>query len=142
MDKLIFIFEEPRECPLCKTPSHRLAGKIPICWECTRSSAVWHDYAMSGGMLSNWASPEEVDWSLSEQPPAREKKKKKISCSLRKRVFERDAYRCQECNDHKDLCADHIFPESLGGVTTFENLQTLCRKCNSKKGVSVPDKKC
>ena len=33
-----------------------------------------------------------------------------------------------------DLCADHIVPESKGGITALENLQTRCRSCNSKKG--------
>lgn len=29
--------------------------------------------------------------------------------------------------------ADHIKPESWGGETSLDNLQTLCRSCNSKK---------
>jgi hypothetical protein len=64
-------------------------------------------------------------------------RKKKISASLRTAVFERDMYRCRICADHRDLCADHIHPESLGGATSFENLQTLCRSCNSTKGAKV-----
>lgn len=61
-------------------------------------------------------------------------RKAKISAALRTAVFERDAYRCKRCGDHHDLCADHIHPEVLGGETTFENLQTLCRPCNASKG--------
>ena len=34
----------------------------------------------------------------------------------------------------EDLTLDHIIPESHGGHTTAENLQTLCRSCNSHKG--------
>lgn len=64
-------------------------------------------------------------------------RKAKISAALRTAVFERDAYRCKHCGDHKDLCADHIHPEVLGGETTFENLQTLCRPCNASKGSRV-----
>lgn len=69
--------------------------------------------------------------------PRRSNKKKQISHELRKSVFERDAYRCVSCGGHKDLCCDHIYPESKGGETTFENLQTMCRTCNSKKGTKV-----
>ncbi|WP_353367653.1 HNH endonuclease [Acidovorax sp. FG27] len=58
-----------------------------------------------------------------------------IPAALRTSVFERDAYRCVTCGGHKDLCCDHIHPESKGGPTTLENLQTMCRPCNSKKGV-------
>ena len=36
---------------------------------------------------------------------------------------------------------DHIIPRSKGGTTVEGNLQVTCRKCNRKKGVSVPDDK-
>lgn len=68
--------------------------------------------------------------------PTTTRTKVTIGGTLRRQVFERDLYRCQHCGTHLDLCADHIVPESKGGPTTFENLQTLCRSCNSKKGVS------
>lgn len=71
------------------------------------------------------------------QEKAKPYRKVKISQRLRTAVFERDAYRCKRCNSHIDLCADHIHPESLGGETTMNNLQTLCRPCNSSKGVRV-----
>lgn len=63
------------------------------------------------------------------------KKKKRISSSLRTQVYERDGYACVTCGVMKDLSCDHIMPEKLGGPTTLENLQTMCRPCNSKKGV-------
>lgn len=64
-------------------------------------------------------------------------KKKKMSQSLRTKVFERDEYRCKECGDHQSLCVDHIYPESKGGTQALSNLQTLCRTCNLKKGDRV-----
>lgn len=65
------------------------------------------------------------------------KPKVRIPAGLRKRVFERDAYRCILCGTWRDLTLDHFYPESLGGETSFENLRTLCRSCNSKKGARV-----
>lgn len=59
--------------------------------------------------------------------------KQPIPRSLRKAVFDRDGYRCLSCGGQFDLCADHVYPESKGGPTTLENLQTLCRPCNSRK---------
>lgn len=56
---------------------------------------------------------------------------------LRKQVFERDAYRCKHCGDWHNLELDHIYPASKGGETTFENLQTLCSNCNTKKGAKI-----
>lgn len=60
-----------------------------------------------------------------------------IPPGLRKQVFERDAYRCQLCDSWEDLAIDHIHPESKGGPTSLENLQTLCRSCNSRKGDQI-----
>jgi hypothetical protein len=44
-------------------------------------------------------------------------------------VKERDKF-CKLCGYSKDLTFDHIFPVSLGGKTTEENLQRLCIRCN------------
>ena len=35
--------------------------------------------------------------------------------------------------DHKKMHGDHIKPWSLGGKTTYDNLQMLCPECNIKK---------
>ncbi len=66
--------------------------------------------------------------------PEKSYQKARISMSIRKQVFERDAYRCKHCGTWKDLTVDHIIPESKGGALDLDNLQTLCRSCNSKKG--------
>lgn len=60
--------------------------------------------------------------------------KKPISSKLRWKVFQRDDYQCLRCGSRSDLTADHIYAEVHGGPTTMDNLQTLCRSCNSKKG--------
>lgn len=60
--------------------------------------------------------------------------KKPIPTELRWAVFRRDGYRCVHCGYDADLTADHIEPEVKGGRTGIDNLQTLCRSCNSKKG--------
>src|SRR5690606_34959009 len=66
-------------------------------------------------------------------------KKQVISNQVRTEVFERDAYRCLRCGTHKNLRADHVLPESKGGVASLENLQTLCQPCNSWKGTKTID---
>lgn len=57
-----------------------------------------------------------------------------IPNALRKQVLERDAYRCQACDDWHDLAIDHVIPLAKGGGTRFHNLQVLCRPCNLAKG--------
>jgi 5-methylcytosine-specific restriction endonuclease McrA len=64
-------------------------------------------------------------------------RREKITDFLRQRVYDRDGRACLHCGAADDLTLDHIRPWSLGGPDTFENLQTLCRSCNSSKGARV-----
>lgn len=61
-----------------------------------------------------------------------------VSAIRKWEVFKRDGYACQTCGSEVDLCVDHIIPLSLGGSDLDENLQTLCRRCNSSKGKGEP----
>ena len=72
-------------------------------------------------------------------PIARSYRKRVIGSKLRLMVFERDGYTCLRCSSQKELRADHVVPESAGGETTLENLQTLCATCNSWKGTKSID---
>lgn len=44
---------------------------------------------------------------------------------------------CVKCNSRADLTTDHIIPRSRGGTDGADNLQVLCRSCNSGKGNGV-----
>lgn len=92
------------------------------------------EYDESYGMESEWA--EEIN---SWEPIEKNRKikpyiKKPIPSKLRWQVFKRDAYLCVRCDADEDLTVDHIHPEVKGGQATMDNLQTLCRPCNSSKG--------
>lgn len=63
-------------------------------------------------------------------------KKGNIPADLRWAVWERDNFTCKKCGSRRQLAIDHVMPESKGGETVRENLQTLCVKCNTRKGVS------
>ncbi len=54
--------------------------------------------------------------------------------SLMLKVIKRDGYQCAICETSNDLAVDHIKPLSKGGGDDLENLQILCRHCNSRKG--------
>ncbi|KZE04176.1 HNH endonuclease [Bacillus mycoides] len=41
--------------------------------------------------------------------------------------------KCAICEEEKPLTKDHIKPLSKGGSDYIENIQPLCRNCNSKK---------
>ncbi|GAH51491.1 unnamed protein product, partial [marine sediment metagenome] len=65
-------------------------------------------------------------------------------------TFIRDNFTCQQCGFHQmredkpwlpdmsNLECDHIIPLARGGETEMSNLQTLCRDCNRRKGISLP----
>lgn len=60
-----------------------------------------------------------------------------IPGDVRAFVYERDGHACRRCAAIEDLTLDHIHPWSLGGPDTADNLQVLCRSCNSSKGDRV-----
>lgn len=57
----------------------------------------------------------------------------------RQNVFKRDANKCLYCGNSKDLTLDHVLPKSRGGDSTWTNLATACKKCNSIKGDKTPE---
>lgn len=61
----------------------------------------------------------------------------KVSNKLRFAVFARDHERCRKCGSSRNLEVDHIIPISKGGKTEMSNLQTLCHRCNVKKGNNI-----
>lgn len=66
-------------------------------------------------------------------------------------TFIRDNFTCQKCGYHQmtedrpwlpdisKLECDHIIPLARGGETRMDNLQTLCRECNRRKGIKIAD---
>lgn len=66
-----------------------------------------------------------------------------MTSKLRQHIKERDGYTCKHCGASVQqepnllLEIDHIIPVSKGGLTTEDNLQTLCWRCNRKKGAKI-----
>lgn len=66
-----------------------------------------------------------------------------MTSKVRNEIKKRDNYRCCNCNlgieDEPNLLLeiDHIIPLSKGGMTTYENLQVLCWRCNRTKGAKI-----
>lgn len=64
----------------------------------------------------------------------RNPKRKSLSETRKLHVLQRDGYACVECFSTEDLTVDHIVPVVKGGTNHLDNLRTLCRTCNSRKG--------
>lgn len=66
-----------------------------------------------------------------------------MTSSLREEIKERDHYTCKKCKNSTEkepnllLEIDHIVPLSKGGLTSRDNLQTLCWRCNRSKGAKL-----
>lgn len=60
--------------------------------------------------------------------------------AVREVVMQRDGKVCKRCGQREDLTVDHILPRSKYPARALDpdNLQVLCRSCNSAKGSSVP----
>ena len=57
-------------------------------------------------------------------------------------LFKRDANLCLYCGMRfmtRDLTRDHITPVSRGGLDSWTNVATACRRCNNYKGGRTPE---
>lgn len=66
------------------------------------------------------------------------KKKKVIKNELMKNI---GYYRCSMCfetsEDSDFVHLDHIMPKKLGGKDTVDNMDLLCKSCNSSRGPRI-----
>lgn len=66
-----------------------------------------------------------------------------MTAKFREFIKSRDQYTCQQCavsidmEPHLLLEVDHVLPVSRGGMSTEENLQTLCWRCNRSKSNKI-----
>lgn len=92
---------------------------------CAFESRAWYEWHWSRGR------------KLYRDPSYTPRSRRHISDAIRHAVYARDGHACLHCGATSRLSLDHIYPYSLGGEDTLDNLQTLCRPCNSRKGARV-----
>jgi len=109
------------------------------------SPYTWKSYIHAFGSLGRLAQRivDHQGGKISErqlyEPYKPERRRNPIPLKLRYRVLKRDRDRCVKCGASPltdksiRLQVDHIIPESKGGLTSLENLQTLCEACNQGK---------
>ena len=92
-----------------------------------------------------WANtaPEGDDLVICGTQNRARKSPREPSLRLRFRVMRRDSFKCVQCGRSPateagvKLHIDHVLAWAVGGETVFENLQTLCERCNFGKS-SLP----
>lgn len=60
-----------------------------------------------------------------------------IPRDIRQRVWQRYGGKCVECGAMEYLEFDHIVPVAKGGSNSEQNVQLLCRRCNSQKSDKI-----
>lgn len=92
-----------------------------------------------GGYIANLIAselgllPEEVEVK------ANKSRRPEVGKTKRNKVFDLHGNQCLACKSYDDICIDHVVPLSAGGLNHVENMQPLCRSCNSVKGVKTID---
>jgi hypothetical protein len=83
--------------------------------------------AQTGKKGNNWKG------GIWNSQPQSERKTSKYK-NLRKKIFERDYYKCVLCDKMGDLNMDHIKPYSKYPELRYDesNLRTLCMQCHKK----------
>jgi len=122
------------ECSIChidipESDGYTALADDYLCHECIKELFFdWYD-------IYSIPQMEEVKGLLNYTSKALGKRQK-IPQLMREKVFKRDNYTCRHCGstDLRTLTIDHISPFVHGGKDKFENFQTLCRPCNSRKG--------
>ncbi|MDC5271856.1 HNH endonuclease [Acinetobacter baumannii] len=122
-------------CDICHTreifyPIYRLSSRICLCVECAREVANLYVYDFECRWIDH-------DYAAKYGETTKPKSRKTLPKKIRQSVFERDNFTCLYCESTSDLTIDHIVPVSCGGGDEVENLQTLCRVCNARKGTNL-----
>ena len=116
-----------------KGATHLLLGKFPVGLDgLRRNEELELDRARKRRKLPQrfWLRVGRDDYNKIRRRAYDHTKKR----SVRFRIFSRDGQSCLKCGSLSDLCLDHIIPLARGGDSSDENLQVLCRSCNSRKG--------
>lgn len=58
---------------------------------------------------------------------------------IRKKVYDLHGKECLSCGETEKIEMDHVIPIVKGGENTIENLQPLCKSCNTSKRDQIID---
>jgi hypothetical protein len=132
----VWLAKYPQQGELIPAPALHMFGTPEQAEELVRAG-LWRRTKGGYRMLREVTPADGNNYSQILWGTARDDYRRKIPDDVRRRVMERDESRCTECGGTDDLSLDHVYPWSLGGPDTEDNLRVLCRSCNSRKGARV-----
>ena len=128
---------QPRMADLTSQPSRISADTYK------RRFAGWRKALEAFVRWANEGKASVEEWEADGKPPsvpkATQRGPREPSHRLKFLVMRRDNFRCRYCgrspatDPSVELHVDHVIAWAKGGSTVFENLQTLCTKCNLGK---------
>jgi hypothetical protein len=129
------------DCEACFTNRgcHPTCVKRGFVWGNNREEPMW-EFNIEQAALDKsdigWFYDPNSSFNKREESTSLPKGKrwKPISKKLKLEIFSKDDFTCVICRTNDNLTIDHIVPRSKGGTEERNNLQTLCRSCNSRKG--------
>ena len=96
-------------------------------------------------LQNNYVQKEDVRFTRKiykrERKDAENKTPKEIRLTAKqwREILNLYGHKCLCCGSTEDITKDHVIPLALGGLTTKDNIQPLCRKCNSRKNDDIID---
>jgi len=99
-------------------------------------------YEVNGGryiQVTNFVKHQDPHYRerASEVPPppgvSNSIKATNVTRAQRKRIYERDGFKCKKCGREDQLSIDHVTAVANGGDSSDSNLQVLCYSCNFGK---------
>lgn len=78
-----------------------------------------------------------LKYKLFGEPSKTDRRRRRATTEEMAWVFKKYGTKCVTCGSPHDLTVDHIIPLARGGDWSIENLQPMCKSCNSSKGARV-----
>lgn len=108
-----------------------------VAWELGEREFLLRGGVSNAGVMSTMVIKPIIAIAGSEMMAANLRLEYKLGADDNSLLFARDRFICGFCGSkfsRKDLTRDHILARANGGVDTWTNCITACKKCNQDKG--------
>lgn len=129
--------------PLCdfNTYTKSVNGYQNYCKECiSEYLTVWKKTDIGKYRRNVWKQTDKAkDLRWKNKRKRRALNRGSFSKSQFNHVLDVYSHTCLLCGTTDDICADHVLALATGGMNTIDNIQPLCRLCNTLKSTEHTD---